>query len=380
VTPATNPFPTASTTQKTTKHTLLTSRAALTKPPGTFLAVLSSPSNAVRPFTAPPLRNLLLLCSFSFTFSSPIQATDTSLDDAVQQLAQSVADIPDLRGPLNIQFFQDPAFQAETGKDWQENFKKELQNHHIVVSDDSSANVLRVGLAETPTKLILSSSVRVENAVETRFVAIPRSSFRAASLPVAPIRVERQLVYQSPDRILDASSLWNGSEGGMAILLSKNSDLSLLRVDPSGQLAQTIPLRGAADAPSRDPRGEIASQSSAVTILLPGKACEVNWTTPADAKCHAAKPLWRTPTVLTPSCNAGGWRLLSDSNDWSTPDVLQVIPDGPLRQGSAALLSDFPGPILSINGEQNPASALVVAQNLRTGNYEVYKITLACGK
>jgi hypothetical protein len=58
---------------------------------------------------------------------------------------------------------------------------------------------------------------------------------------------------------------------------------------------------------------------------------------------------------------------------------LQVVPDGALRESSAAVLSEFPGPIVGINGEQNPSSALVVAQNLRTGNYEIYKITLACG-
>jgi hypothetical protein len=43
------------------------------------------------------------------------------------------------------------------------------------------------------------------------------------------------------------------------------------------------------------------------------------------------------------------------------------------------VLSEFPGPILGTNGEQNPSSVLVVAQNLRTGDYEIYKITLACG-
>jgi hypothetical protein len=59
--------------------------------------------------------------------------------------------------------------------------------------------------------------------------------------------------------------------------------------------------------------------------------------------------------------------------------VLQVVPDGALRESSAAVLSEFPGPILGTNGEQSASSALVIAQNLRTGNYEIYKITLACG-
>ena len=59
--------------------------------------------------------------------------------------------------------------------------------------------------------------------------------------------------------------------------------------------------------------------------------------------------------------------------------MLQVVPDGSAREGSAAILSELPGPILNVNGEQNPASALVVTRNLHSGNYEVYRITLACG-
>ena len=83
--------------------------------------------------------------------------------------------------------------------------------------------------------------------------------------------------------------------------------------------------------------------------------------------------------VLTPACGDGGWRLLSDGGDWSTPDLLQVVPDGIGRKGSTALLSDFPGPILSIAAGPSSGSALVVTRNLPTGDYEIYKITLACG-
>ena len=196
---------------------------------------------------------------------------------------------------------------------------------------------------------------------------------------MAPIRIERQLVYQTPERILDASSLWNGAEGGMVLLAYRDSVLSVLRVDSSSKLTQSISLASAGLAPSRDPRGELSvSGANGATAMFASKVCEFAWSAATDSKCRVATTNWRAPTVLTPSCDAAGWKLLADGADWSTPDVLQVLPDQAVRQGSAALLSDFPGPILSINGEQNPASALVVSKNLRTGNYEVYKVTLAC--
>ena len=96
-------------------------------------------------------------------------------------------------------------------------------------------------------------------------------------------------------------------------------------------------------------------------------------------KCRPAKPAWRGTAVLAPLCDPAGWKVVSDGRDWTAPEALQVVPVGSARQGSAAMLTELPGPILNVNGEQNPASALVVTRNLRSGNYEVYRITLACG-
>lgn len=322
---------------------------------------------------------LALFLAFSAVPVHTMVADNTSLDDAISQFAERVATIPNLVGPLRVQFFQDANFAAETGTDWQETFRKEIEKHHLVLTDDPAATPLRVGLAETPTQLVFSAGTRVSEKHEVRFLTLPRTAFRAASLPAAPIRIERQLVYQGPDRILDASSLWNGAEGGMAVLTYHNAAFSVLRLDSSGQSTQTIPLAAAVAQPSRDPRGELTIRANEGVVLLPTKSCEFTWTAPTEAKCHAPKSVWRTATVLTPSCGAGTWKLLADGADWSMPDSVQVVPDGSLRQGGAALLADFPGPILSINGEQDLASALVVTKNLGTGNYEVYKITLACG-
>jgi hypothetical protein len=329
------------------------------------------------------LRNFFLLISFFFAFPPfplPSAATEsTSLDAAVGQLVERIAAIPNLRGPLRLQFLQDANFASDTGKGWQETFRKEMEQRHFTLSEDQGATLVRVGLAETPTQLVLAASARVADLDEVRVVALPRTTLRAANFPVAPIRIERQLIYQSSDRILDASSLGNGAEGGMALLSYRNADLSALRLDASGQVTQTVSLSAAGAHLSRDLRGELTVRANDAVAFLPGKSCEFSWTSPVAAKCHSAKPAWRTATVLTPSCDAGGWKLLADGSDWTSPDVLQVVPDDSSNEGSAALLSDFPGPILGISGEQNPAGALVVTRNLRTGNYEVYKITLVCG-
>jgi hypothetical protein len=300
-----------------------------------------------------------------------------SLDDAVHQLAERIASIPGLHGPYRLEIFQN--FAPESVKDTQELLRKELQARHLVLAEDATAPVLRVGIAQTPTQIILSASAPVGEKDEVRLLSFARANFRSSSLPVAPVRLEKQLVYQTPERLLDASSLWNGTTNDMALLVDRDGELVVFRTDSAGVVQQTVLLAAAGPELSRDPRGELALQADAGSALLPGKTCQFTWAAPGDSKCHTAKFTARAKVILTPSCDPGGWKLEADGSDWTTPDMLQAAPENAAQRGSAALLSDFPGPIVSMNGEQSLSSALVVTRNLRTGNYEVYKVTLACG-
>ena len=317
----------------------------------------------------------LLLASHPSAAQSIPQGS-VSLDEAIQQLVDRIASIPNLRGPYRLEIFQN--FAPESVKDTQESLRKELEARHLLFGDDAAAPVLHIGISQTPTQVILAASARVGERDEVRLLTFARANFRFSSLPVAPVRLEKQLVYQTPERLLDASSLWNGAPAGMALLVDRDGEMNVVRTDSAGVVQQTILLAAGGDL-SRDPRGELALQADAGSVLLPGKACQFTWAAPGDSKCHAAKSAPRAKTALTPSCDPGGWKLETDGSDWTTPDMLQAVPENAAQKGSAAILSDFPGPIVSINGEQNPSSALVVTRNLRTGNYEVYKVTLACG-
>jgi hypothetical protein len=137
--------------------------------------------------------------------------------------------------------------------------------------------------------------------------------------------------------------------------------------------------------PSRDPRAELTVRGASAAVQLPGKFCEFSWDAPGEMRCHVEKPSpqeksgWRGQTLLASPCDGSNWKMLSSGSDPNAREVLQVVPDGAMREASAAVLSEFPGPIIGTNGERNPSSALVIARNLQTGNYEIYKIALACG-
>jgi hypothetical protein len=322
----------------------------------------------------------MMACS-SAVWGQSTQSNGAPLEEATRQLAERLASVPGIRGPFHLEFFQDPAVASESNKEWQSIFRQELEKRHLTLTEDQNATALRVGVGQTPTQMIFSACVRVGDKDEVRFVTLPRASVHTANQPVVPVRIEKQLVYESVNRIVDASSLWNAAEPALILLVYQGSELTVQRLDGTGKLDSSVSLAAAAIRPSRDLRAELLLHAEDASVIFAGKSCQLSLAVAgaAEPKCHTAKPAWRGAAVLTPSCDAGSWRLQADGADWSSSDLLQVVPADSSHKGSAGMFSDFPGPILSMAGEQNPASALVVTRNLRTGIYEVYRITLVCG-
>ena len=304
-------------------------------------------------------------------------AESNSLDDAVRQLADRIGGIPNLHGPLRLEFHVDANFAADST--WQDTLRQELEKRRFPVTDEPSAPLLRIGFAETPTQVVLTAITRNGDRDDVCIVTLNRAALSVPALAIAPVRIARQLIYESSDRILDASAFGNAAEGGLNVLLDRNAQLFALRLDSSGAVKQTISLAAANLRATRDPRGELMDKGLTAVVQLPGKICEFAWAGGEEPKCRAKKVEARSATVLTSPCDTSNWKLEAKGEDWSAPDLLQIAPDSTARAGSAALFNEFPGPILSINGELDPGSALIVAHNLRTGNYEVYKITLLCG-
>jgi hypothetical protein len=314
-------------------------------------------------------------------------ADDNALQAAAEHLAERVASIPGVKGPLRFDWRPDEKWTEGEGRRWQEALRDAFDAHSLGFAQDAAAAApyLAVYAEETPTHVVLTAKLHLAERDEVRIVQVARALLSPSELPAAPVRLDRQLIYESPDRILDASSLWSTEEGGLALLLYKNFEVVAQRIDAKGAVQKEIPLVAANLKPVRDPHAEMNPRGSFVSVQLWGKACDFTWNSPSDVKCHADKPsppgksLWRPPTGLTAPCDESGWKLEIASNEPGARGVLQIVPDGAVLGSSASVLSEFPGPILSTSGEANLNGALVVIRNLRTGNYEVYKISLACG-
>ena len=322
----------------------------------------------------------------SCCFSLPAIADDDALvRETVQKLAERVAGMPGLHGPLRLEWHPDANWpEAESGH-WQGIVRAELENRALSLTEDTGAPALDIFAAETPTQVVLTAKIRVVDRDEVRIVSVPRMLLSPVSPPVAPVRLERQMIYENENRILDASSLESGAEGVLGLLLYKNFEIMALRLDSKGAVRDSVSLSAANLKPSRDPHAELSVRAGLNSVQFPGKVCEFSWEAPAEVKCHgerpasAAKSEWRGEVLMTSPCDGSSWKLVNSGSEPNAREVLLVVPKGALQETNAAVLSEFPGPIVGTNRERNPDSALVISRNLRTGNYEIYKITLACG-
>ena len=319
-------------------------------------------------------------------FSLPAVADDDVLvRETVQKLAERVADIPGLHGPLRLEWHPDANWSEGEGGHWRGIVRAELEKRALTLTEDAGAPALDVFAAETPTQVVLTAKTRVADRDEVRIVSVGRALLSPVSPPIAPVRLERQMIYENENRILDALSVGSGAEGGLALLLYKNFEIVAFRLDSKGAVRDAVSLSAANLKPSRDPHAELSVRAGLNSVQVPGKVCEFSWEAPAEVKCHgerpasAAKSEWRGEMLLASPCDGSSWKLVKSGSEPNAREVLQVVPEGALLETSAAVLSEFPGPIVGTNRERNPDSALVIARDLRTGNYEIYKITLACG-
>ena len=311
--------------------------------------------------------------------------SDAALKDAARRLAERVAAIPGLRGPLRLEWHADESWSEGEGARWQDALRDAFDRRALQWNEDAATPALAIYAAQTSTQVVLTAKTRVADREEIRVVAVARAALPPAELPVAPVRLERQLIYESPDQILDASNLMNFREDGLAVLIYRNFEPVILRVNQSGELKQTLPLRVAGLKPTRDPRGEIFSSGNQATAQLWGKTCDMSWDSAAEPKCRSEKTSASADSVsapevsLTSPCDDANWTISGVGNERGVRGMLRLIPDGATAGSSATLTSDFPGPVLNVSGDDNQSHALVIIRNLRTGNYEVYQITLVCG-
>jgi hypothetical protein len=331
-----------------------------------------------RPRGALFLRLLLAV----FLFASPCSLRADSLEDTARALARKVAAVPQRERRFSLSWQNHSSLPDENSEALKDFFTAELGGENFVEKRESGVPLLQVSIEGSSAFYLLIANVPAANEEVVRMVRFALAALTSNGTSGARFRLSKELIWQQQEPILDAVEMGEDpSKLGPLLILNRDS-LSLYRhVNDRWELqdSKRVP---SSEKSVRAPRGEIRFSLDAEkqnSIVLPRQTCDLALADKLELNCRSASHPWRDGIFLASPCDRGAWWLGAESGDWSSPDRLLLRnPSQPKSAPSVAEL-DLPGPSLSIATGQRMRSDTAVVFNLSTGNYEVYRITLACG-
>ena len=274
------------------------------------------------------------------------------------------------------------AFSEARSQQLKSAFVEELQGKQSDSQAPANNCSVSVFLERTPTQIVVTAGMENGGSNQYFFATIPRAEIPAETGSSSTPRLEKEILWQQSERILDALFLRGGNDtSDRLLILSKEALITYEKQSGAWKATYSKPLAEAA-VTQRAPRGELyfsLDQPDRLKIVLTGKSCQTTLSDASPLNCQQNSDVWRTGMLLASSCDSGVWWLRSDGDDMTVPDHLELVsPSLPQSQTPIAEIS-MPGPVLSISSGEALRADTAVVFNLATGNYEVYRIVLACG-
>jgi hypothetical protein len=304
-----------------------------------------------------------------------------SLDDAARGLARKVVAVAQRESRFFLSWQNHSSLGEEHSQSLKDFFTDEIGGRNLIEKQEPGTHVLQVSIEETPAYYVLVANVPTENGEVTRISKFVRATLPSAGVSGVQHRLLKELIWQQQEPILDAVEIGEDSSKLGPLLILNRDNLSLYHraVDHwELQDAKRIP---AMEKATRVPRGEIRfslGSEKQDSIVLPNQSCDLAVAEKIELNCRGSSHPWREGMFLASPCDRVAWWLHAEQGDWSMPDRLLLRnPSLPKTAPSGAEL-DLPGPSVSISSGRRMQSDTAVVFNLSTGNYEVYRITLAC--
>jgi hypothetical protein len=261
-------------------------------------------------------------------------------------------------------------------------FLTEIAGCGLASTESEDAPSLSISIQGTPATLLLVAGFGTPpEAEKIRMVEIARSALTDVSLVAQIAHLRAELLWQQEAPVQGALEWIEPASGGNFLFLLAPGALVRLRLtDNAWNLVDSTELPV--------PRRLIRIPDGTLSFLYPdtqpqiffqGKSCEIKSAEHVSFNCRESILGGKTMPDILSHCDDKAHRLLTDKGDFSVRDRVGVAePDLPVEEMFSHGLV-MPGPILDTSGRNDRRAATAVVRNLSTGNYEVYRITLACG-
>ena len=311
-----------------------------------------------------------------------VAARPDALEEGVERLAKKAVALPHERR-MSLVWTNHAALSEQRVERLRVAFTAQLEEAQVRFAQGETAPALRVAIEQTPTQIVFTASVPGDGSTGVVIEEVARATVGIDASPGIGVRLEKELLWQQEARILCAALLPIGGDGGKRLVVLTEESLLVYGGGPGNwKLENTKVLPGPRQAP-RSARGPVivAPESSArVGVLLPGRRCEADVADDSAMACANVATEWPSGRLMAlPSCGAQTWWLKSDGVDWTEEDRLLLRSAGAGKEVAAAAELGFAGPVISVSGGDSAGTATAVARNLNSGNYEVYRVALACG-
>jgi hypothetical protein len=335
---------------------------------------------------------------FSLALLSAPQLPAQTPEGTVRALAQRVAETRDVPEKIAVEWSNVSSLPEAQSLLFREVFLQELGTRRTIVPANAGTPLLRISLRETPTGFLLVAQINEASVEQIRMTQLSKTLFLPTMARGAGFRLVKQLLWQQPQAILDAREFSEASGGPASIFLLKTDALAIYRV--ADERLSTVQELGFGNYRyvSRGLRGELQenNKDGGLIATLPNLSCLLRapaassdrWTmtcsthggaghlTDSSASDGDAEP---EAVAITSSCDGTIWKLLAGESDWTRPDRLLLVGTG-MKKDEAVASLEFAGPVLRVASAEDAKAALTVVFDLSSGNYEVYRVVIACGQ
>lgn len=321
-----------------------------------------------------------VLCVLIAPGPDALFARPDALADGVERLARRVAALPHERRVSLVWTVHAP-LSPQRMELLRSAFVAQLETAQVRFVQGEAAPALRVSIEQNPSEIVLVASVPGEGASTLAIEAVPRWAVSREDQGGQEVRLEKELLWQQAARLLSAAAPRSAPDGEKQLLLLSEEALLVYRGGPGGwRLENAKPLPGPRQPP-RSARGQLflaEEQPGQAVVLLPGRRCEANLADDSPLECAGAAAEFPAGRLMAlPGCGRQTWWLKSDSKDWASEDRL-LLRSAAGKETAPAAEMEVAGPVISIGAAGGPALATVTLKNLGTGNYEVFRVALAC--
>lgn len=248
---------------------------------------------------------------------------------------------------------------------------------------------LQLTLSESAEAYVWVAEIRRGEAHEVVMVSAARDGAKKAGAREPSLTLQRKLVWEQDERILDFALVPDGNAAGASILVVLQPD-KIAFYDYRAEawhLNREIAIPHARPV-QRNVGGRIDLQAGTATLV--DAVCAGEFQRPETVTCKSVPSapdadlammqgnVVESDAALAFTCSGSPLMLSTGSGDWTVRDFIQAYEDKNQREAIAQPIQ-FPGPILALWTSEDGKSARVVSRNLQTGAYEASIVSVSCG-